>query len=222
MKRILTGLFCTAALMTALLCACGESEETPITALTRGTGKTAATTTTTIVSTTAAEPSADSPTASTAARPTTPTVDSTTAPTTRPTANVTITDTGSSVTGTQIAECAVSLIGTPYVAGGNSSDGFDNPSFVSYCYRQSGLNLPRALKSMLTFGSEASTDALQAGDLLLFCEDGTGAPTFAGIYIGGGRFVTCKNKDSGTVEQALNNTYWLPRLIAARRAPIAE
>ncbi len=222
MKRIVTGLLCAASLMTVLLCGCGDTEESPVTALTRDPGRTLATTTTTTVAvpdtadtTTAPQATATAP----MARPTTPTVSTDTVPTTRPTASVTVTDTDSSAVGTAIAECAASLVGTPFVAGGNSTAGFDNPSFVAYCYRQSGYTVPRALKSMLTFGTEASTDALQAGDLLLFCEDDTGTPTFAGIYIGGGRFVACKNKDSGTVEQALNNTYWLPRLIAARRAP---
>ena len=74
--------------------------------------------------------------------------------------------------------------------------------------------LPDSAAGTILLGSRV----LQPGDILLFCEDGTGNPTFTGIYIGNSRFVACKNKDSGTMEQALNNTYWLPRLIAARRA----
>ncbi len=138
----------------------------------------------------------------------------TTVPTTRPS----VADGETSAGGAAIAELAVSLIGSPYTKGGTGPDAFDNPGFITYCYKQSGHTVSRTLSAVLNFGVEAPLDALQAGDILLFCEDESGKPTFAAIYIGGNRFVACKNPTSGTVEQALNNTYWLPRLIAARRA----
>lgn len=221
MKQLLTVFLCAAALAT-VLCGCGTEEPT-ITGITRGTGEGAATVTTASAATT---DTASANTTATAAS-TTATVSTTTEPTapsatttaTQPTPRPTVPDDshGSDI-GTAIAQCAVECIGSPYRSGGTGPDAFDNPGFVTYCYKQSGLTVSRTLSAVLSFGVEAPTDALQPGDILLFCEDDTGNPTFAGIYIGNSRFVACKNPDSGTVEQALNNAYWLPRLIAARRA----
>lgn len=209
MKRTLSVLLCAAALMTLLLCGCSDKEPT-ITDITRGTGDGGTTTATTTVAT---DPSAEGTTPS--STPTVSKTDKTTQPTTRPTV---VTDEGSSEVGTAIAQRAVALVGSPYQSGGTGPDAFDNPGFVTYCYKQSGYTVSRTLSSVLSFGTEAPTDALQPGDILLFCENDTGKPTFAGIYIGNSRFVACKNPNSGTVEQALSNSYWLPRLIAARRA----
>ena len=195
-------LLCAAALMALLLCGCSDKEPT-ITDITRGTGNGGVTATTTTVT---AVPSAEGTLSPSGGNTST-------------TVKPTVADNGTDNTiGTAIARCAVDLIGSPYAAGGTGPASFDNPGFITYCYKQSGYTVSRTLTSVLSFGTEAPTDALQAGDILLFCEDGTNKPTFAGIYIGNDRFVACKNKDSGTVEQTLNNTYWLPRLIAARRA----
>lgn len=209
MKRTLTIPLCAAALMTLLLCGC-STKEPAITNVTRGTGDGGNTAVTTTVAT---GPSAEGSVPTSA--PSGGKTDKPTQPTARPTV---VTDGGSNKVGTAIAQCAVDLIGSPYQSGGNGPAAFDNPGFVTYCYKQSGYTVSRTLSSVLSFGVEAPTDALQPGDILLFCENDTGKPTFAGIYIGNSRFVACKNKASGTMEQALSNSYWLPRLIAARRA----
>lgn len=212
MKRTLTVLLCAAALMT-LLCGCSDKEAT-ITDITRGTGDGGTTAATTTVTT---DPSAEGTAPSSA--PSASRTDKTTQPTTQPTTRPTVvTDGGSSEVGIAIAQRAVELVGSPYQSGGTGPDAFDNPGFVTYCYKQSGYTVSRTLSSVLSFGVEAPTDALQPGDILLFCENDTGKPTFTGIYIGNSRFVACKNPNSGTVDQALSNSYWLPRLIAARRA----
>ncbi len=213
MKRFWSLLTVSALLMTVLLCGCGEEEPKTAT-ITRGDASDIRSTTTTTFATTTTEKPTASTTVKTDAtggtvKPTT------TKPTTKPSVVV---DSGESEVGTAIAELAVSLIGSPYQRGGTGPAAFDNPGFVTYCYKQSGLTVSRTLSSVMSFGVAASAEALQPGDILLFCENESGNPTFAGIYIGGSRFVACKNADSGTVDIALNNTYWLPRLIAVRRA----
>ncbi len=227
MKRTVTILLCV-ALMLVCLCACGSNEEEPpITSITRDPADSETVTTTTTTTTTDADKGTDATTPSstvvapsstestgTTATTTTPSTAVPTTPTSRPTVTV---GGDTSETGAAIAQTAVDLIGSPFRFGGNGPESFDNPGFVAYCYKQHGYTVSRTLSAALSFGVEAPTDALQAGDLLLFCEDGSGNPTFAGIYIGGGRFVACKNPASGTVDQPLSNTYWLPLLVAARR-----
>jgi cell wall-associated NlpC family hydrolase len=43
----------------------------------------------------------------------------------------------------QIVRMAQSFVGTPYVWGGTSPDGFDCSGFVQYVYQKMGVNLPR-------------------------------------------------------------------------------
>lgn len=120
--------------------------------------------------------------------------------------------------GRRIAETAIGLIGTPFKNGASGPDAFDNPGFVSYCYKQNGQTVARRASAMLNYGVEAPLDALQAGDILLFCNELGGEVQFAAIYIGGDRFVACNNPETPTKEQKLDKSYWLPRLVTARRA----
>ncbi len=137
------------------------------------------------------------------------------------TTQVSIADGEASETGKAIAQLAVSLIGTPYKSGGFGPDAFDNPSFVSYCYKQNGFSVPRKAASMVTWGEDVAPDQLQAGDILIFANEIGGAPQFCGIYIGDDQFVSCNNPDSPTKAQKLDAKYWGPRFLCARR-PAAE
>ena len=204
MKRILSVTLCL--LLAASLCACGSAEEEPIAMVTRSSISYSLQTT----------PTATPPT-------TLPTTDSE-QPTSRPTGSTvkptlpSISNDGeTSEVGNRIAETAISLIGTPYQSGASGPDAFDNPNFVSYCYKQAGYTLPRRAAAMATFGAEAPLTSLRPGDLLLFCNDLEGDIQFVGIYIGNNQFVACNNPESPTKAQKLDKNYWLPRLVAARR-----
>lgn len=135
--------------------------------------------------------------------------------------SISIADADASESGKAIAQLAVSLIGTPFVTGGAGPDGFDNPSFVVYCYKQNGYTVPRKASAMATWGEDVPPDELQAGDILVFANDIGGEAQFCGIYIGNEQFVSCNNPESPTKAQKLDAKYWGPRFIGARR-PAAE
>lgn len=204
MKRILMLCVCMISLL-AVLCACGGNTDDGVTVLTKGSVSYsfATTTTTTALPTTVYTGLGSTPTSA-------PTV-------TRPTVTV-ATDAATTEVGNRIAEIAVGLIGTPFESGASGPNAFDNPGFVAYCYKQAGFTVARRASAMLTFGEEAPLNALQPGDLLLFCNDLGGEAEFVAIYIGGDQFVACNNPGSLTKAQKLDNKYWLPRLLAARRA----
>ncbi|AVQ39485.1 peptidoglycan hydrolase [Clostridium botulinum] len=75
-------------------------------------------------------------------------------------------------------------LGTPYVWGGTSPNGFDCSGFVQYVYRNAaGISLPRDTYGQIGAGSRVSQDQLQPGDLV-FPNAG-----HVGIYIGGGQMI---------------------------------
>ena len=196
------------------LCACGNDTINP-TVITKApedvvmrteTTTTVATTTTTVYVPEWVNPTTDA---------TTPTGNAGTS------TSISIADADASESGKAIAQLAVSLIGTPFVAGGAGPDGFDNPSFVVYCYKQNGYTVPRKASAMATWGEDVAPDQLQAGDILVFANDVGGEAQFCGIYIGNEQFVSCNNPDSPTKAQKLDAKYWGPRFLCARR-PAAE
>lgn len=128
-------------------------------------------------------------------------------------------DNGNSQTGDAIANLAISLVGTPFKNGGNGPAEFDNPGFVAYCYKQNGFTAPRKATSLLNYGVDITPEAIQPGDILVFCNELGEDAGFVGIYIGNHQFVASTNPNSGTKVHKLNNSYWGPRLLAARRFP---
>ncbi|MBU5299633.1 SH3 domain-containing protein [Clostridium sporogenes] len=75
-------------------------------------------------------------------------------------------------------------LGTPYIWGGTSPNGFDCSGFVQYVYRNAaGISLPRDTYGQIGAGSRVSQDQLQPGDLV-FPNAG-----HVGIYIGGGQMI---------------------------------
>ncbi len=204
--RALLALFLLLALLTVLLCACGPSLPKVTVISKQSVNSPTQTTTTTTNTTTTTTMGASSTT--TSRKPT--------GPDTMIVPGVS-TDTGNSVTGDAIAALAASLVGTPYEAGKSGPDSFDNPGFVAYCYRQNGFTVPRKAKAMAEYGKEVYPDEIQPGDILLFCNEVGEDVSFAGIYIGNNRFISCNNPESPTKEQRLDVSYWAQRFVMARR-----
>lgn len=124
---------------------------------------------------------------------------------------------GNSETGDAIAKLAISLIGTPYKNGGSGPDSFDNPSFVVYCYKQSGYTVPRKATQIINYGLDVNPEEIQPGDILVFCNEIGEDAGFVAIYIGDNQFVASTNPNSGTKLHQLNGSYWSQRFLSARR-----
>ena len=130
---------------------------------------------------------------------------------------------GAAVTSTLTAEQtnsiaihALGLVGTPYRYGGNTPDGgFDCSGLIGYVYLNSvGQSPPRTVARLAAFGSPVAMSDVRTGDLVLF---GSFAPTHAGIYVGGGRFVHAPSTGGEVRLDRLDGVYWSRQPMQARR-----
>lgn len=113
---------------------------------------------------------------------------------------------------------AVSLVGTPYAAGGESpASGFDCSGLVAYVFaRAAQARLPRNTFDLANAGAAVAPGELQAGDLVFY---NTQRRPFShvGIYLGQSRFVHAPST-GGTVRiEDMGGRYWSQRFDGARR-----
>ncbi|MFT4585087.1 MAG: cell wall-associated NlpC family hydrolase [Gammaproteobacteria bacterium] len=113
---------------------------------------------------------------------------------------------------------ATSMQGKPYrIAGDSPRDGFDCSGLVYHVYRQFSVELPRTAASMAEALPSISLADIEAADLLFFDTQRT-PNSHVGIYLGDGRFVHAPSLRTGRVIISdVANSYWKPRLSAARR-----
>ena len=101
-----------------------------------------------------------------------------------------------------IAE-AKKFVGTPYVWGGSSPNGFDCSGFTQYVYRKFGIELPRVSYQQANGGTRISLDDLQPGDLVAWDNSSrNNGADHIGIYLGDGKVIHApKPGDSVKISQ---------------------
>jgi len=118
--------------------------------------------------------------------------------------------------GQQVVEFAKKFLGTRYVYGGSTPSGFDCSGFTSYVYKQFGYTINRTAAGQASNGVAVSKADLQAGDIVLFKNGGSGIG-HAGIYIGNGQFIHAVKPGKPLGYSTLNSGYYSTNYVCARR-----
>ncbi|WP_282936961.1 NlpC/P60 family protein [Paenibacillus sp. RC67] len=117
----------------------------------------------------------------------------------------------------QIVADASNYMRVSYVWGGATPDGFDCSGFIYFMYNKFGVSFNRTSSSvMATMGTSIARASLQPGDWVFFALNDPDAISHAGIYTGNGEFISA-TRSAGVYIQKLDNSYWGPKYMGARR-----
>ncbi|EDL64894.1 C40 family peptidase [Bacillus sp. SG-1] len=96
-------------------------------------------------------------------------------------------------------------LGTPYVWGGSTPEGFDCSGFIYYVYKKAGRSISR-YSSGGYYNRSYYVHTPQPGDLVFFENTYKKGISHLGIYIGDNQFIHAG--DNGVEITSLDNAYW--------------
>ena len=125
---------------------------------------------------------------------------------------------GGSGAGAALVSAAMSYLGTPYLWGGVTPNGFDCSGFTYYLMTSElGYDFPRPMEYQLDSGYYVAVGELKPGDMLFFQNTYTWGLSHNGIYIGNGQMISSSGEHGGVGINDLNDPYWSTRYLTARR-----
>ena len=124
-----------------------------------------------------------------------------------------------------IEDRARGQIGTRYRYGGTSPrGGFDCSGFTRWLYSEHGASLPHSSSDQFALGRRNGykriwkRSKLEVGDLV-FHKTTSARVGHAGVYIGGGRFISSTSSGGVRIRSIYDRYYWGPRWVGATRLP---
>ncbi|MGH7553953.1 MAG: C40 family peptidase [Longimicrobiales bacterium] len=116
-------------------------------------------------------------------------------------------------------------VGTRYVWGGTTPNGFDCSGFVQYVFRRHGVQLPRTSRQQAGIGQAVVTalESPRAGDLMLFASNGSRIDHVA-IYVGRNRIIHSSASGGGVAYDDLTSQRgrWFANHHVASRRVLAD
>lgn len=113
-----------------------------------------------------------------------------------------------------ITNHAKSFLGTPYVWGGTSPEGFDCSGYIQYLYEEQNITIPRTVREIWNFSTPIETPSI--GDLVFF-ETYQAGPSHMGIYLGNDEFIHAGTSNGVVINDYKNDEYWSTRYLGAKR-----
>jgi peptidoglycan DL-endopeptidase CwlO len=108
-----------------------------------------------------------------------------------------------------------SQLGKPYAWGGTGPDRWDCSGLTVWAFRSVGISLPRTSYGQVGMGSPVDRGAIQAGDLVFWDTDGSGA-SHVGVATGPTSAISATSS-GGVREHTIFGAYWGDRYIGTRR-----
>ena len=93
------------------------------------------------------------------------------------------------ITSANIMRAAAELVGTPYVAGGQTPGGIDCSGYTKFIYSQFGIDLPHSVYQQARMGKKIPLEEALPGDIVIFNDF-----SHNGIYAGAGNFYHAPRK----------------------------
>lgn len=121
-----------------------------------------------------------------------------------------------SATGQMIVDTAMKYMGTPYVWGGTSENGFDCSGLVYYVYKECGYSINRTAASIYENGTYVEKSELEAGDAVCFSTSSSSIG-HVGIYIGDDQFIHASSGSGSVIISELSSDYYTRNYVGARR-----
>jgi Cell wall-associated hydrolases (invasion-associated proteins) len=118
-----------------------------------------------------------------------------------------------------VLSTARSLVGTPYVWGGESPQegGFDCSGLTQYSFAQAGYSLNRVSREQAQQGAVVSRADIQPGDLIFYSFAGNGVIDHVGIYAGNNIMIHSPKPGDTVKITDISTSYWQSRFVTARR-----
>ncbi|MDC3412987.1 NlpC/P60 family protein [Aquibacillus sp. 3ASR75-11] len=113
----------------------------------------------------------------------------------------------------QLIADAKKFIGTPYLWGGETPNGFDCSGYLQYVFQLQNVQIPRTTSEQWNFGTTVQKPSV--GDIVFF-ETYKPGPSHNGIYVGNGKFIH-SGASRGVEISDMNNSYWSQRYLGAKR-----
>lgn len=119
--------------------------------------------------------------------------------------------------GEKAAAVAKSALGMPYEYGGSGPGTFDTSGLIYFCYKESGVEVPRLVSQQAAHGVNVEKSDLLPGDVVFFYFEEVGSPEYVGIYIGNGSFVAARSSAGIIDTMSMNSSYYTEHFVCARR-----
>ena len=107
--------------------------------------------------------------------------------------------------------------GTPFVEGGSDRQGADSAGYVVQLHKEVSSTAAATTPAELwTSGKPVGIAAFEPGDIVFFGDLNSLSPIHVGVYVGDRSF-THSSVGTGVSFASLDDTYWKPRFLGARR-----